>query len=298
MLKKPRIKAAKEATDRGRLERARASLSKAARTSLSSLMEKPWRAYAEGFADTTRLAEIAHRPLGALLEADAEGKAAWIELRRRKLVALDARLNAGVVGSRTFGGPEPGSLMPVAKPGLNVFGPPYDFQVTGPNRGDVNTISDRVAGTFELTIPWNRGGARWASASVGLALKAGTQGIVHVRPAWRYSWQGIASGHILDSHTEGAGRLVIQDMMSGAVLCERTQPLWNFDNDRWEEDDGYIDAWKLGADAFVNTGQLFSVTFLAAAMVADSGDDFVFGYSRARAWIDMRVMFVVVEMGP
>jgi hypothetical protein len=67
---------------------------------------------------------------------------------------------------------------------------------------------------------------------------------------------------------------------------------------RWEHDDGYIDSWKLAADAFVNTGQLFTVTFLAAAMVADSGDDFVFGYSLARAWIDMCTMFVLVEMGP
>jgi hypothetical protein len=33
-------------------------------------------------------------------------------------------------------------------------------------------------------------------------------------------------------------------------------------------------------------------------MVADSGDDFVFGYSLARAWIDMCTMFVLVEMGP
>jgi hypothetical protein len=122
--------------------------------------------------------------------------------------------------------------------------------------------------------------------------------VAHIRPAWRYDWQGQAYGRIFDSHTEGAGRVVVQDSISGAVLLQRTRPLWSFNNDNSEDNNGFVDSWALGADVFVNAGQLFTVTFLATAMVADSGTDYLMGWSLAAAWIEMQVLFVVVELGP
>jgi len=60
----------------------------------------------------------------------------------------------------------------------------------------------------------------------------------------------------------------------------------------------YIDPWAPGVDFFVQAGQVFTVSFLATAMVADSGTDYLFGWSLARAWMSMRVPFLVVELGP
>jgi hypothetical protein len=102
----------------------------------------------------------------------------------------------------------------------------------------------------------------------------------------------------LDAHTEGAGHVVVQDQITGSLLLQRTWPLWNFNNDNWEDQNGFVDSWALGADVFVNAGQLFTVTFLATAMVADSGTDYLFAWSLASAWIEMQVLFVVVDMGP
>ena len=69
------------------------------------------------------------------------------------------------------------------------------------------------------------------------------------------------------------------------------------DLDHTEEQEGYIESWTLGVDVFVQAGQFFRVSFLATAMVDDSGPGF-FASSFARASMDMRVAFVVVELGP
>ena len=273
--------------------RTKASFTKSARTELLRLVETPWREQAEGFAEMAKLGERANRPFMSVIDSDREAKAAWVELRRGKLAALEARRTD--VASRTHGGGELGSLIPAVHGGVNVFAPPYDFQE---GAGRPGSSADRQTGRFGVSLPWGHGGARWATAGVGLALTAGVQGVAHIRPAWRYDWQGTANGHLLDSHTEGAGQVVVQDQITGAVLLQRTWPLWNFNNDNWEDQNGFVDSWALGADVFVNAGQLFTVTFLATAMVADSGTDYLFGWSLASAWIEMQVLFVVVEMGP
>jgi hypothetical protein len=155
-----------------------------------------------------------------------------------------------------------------------------------------------MTGTFSVLLTWGHGGARFATAGVGLTLQAGATGVVHVRPAWQYDYQASADGQWLGAHTDGAGRLVFQDAVTGAVLKEIMAPLWNFNEDRWEQQNGFIDSWALGADLFVQSGQVFTVTFLATAMVDDSGTDHWFGWSLARAFMEMRVPFVVVELGP
>lgn len=277
----------------GTVGRAKASFTKSARTELLRLVETPWHEQAEGFAEMAKLAERANRPFTSVVASDTEAKAAWIELRRRKLAALEVRRTD--VALRTHGGGELGSLIPAVHGGVNVFAPPYDFQE---GAGRPESRADRQTGRFGVSLPWGHGGARWATAGVGIALKAGVQGVAHIRPAWRYDWQGTANGHLFDAHTEGAGHVVVQDQLTGTVLLQRKWPLWNFNNDNWEEQNGFVDSWALGTDVFVNAGQLFTVTFLATAMVADSGTDYLFGWSVASAWIEMQVLFLVVEMGP
>jgi hypothetical protein len=169
--------------------------------------------------------------------------------------------------------------------------------LTDPKVGQVETAADRLSGTHQVTLNWGFGGARFATAGVGMVLSAGVQGVAHIRPYWGYSWQAIISSHILGAHTDGAARVVVQDVLNGQVLLERMWPLWNYSDDTWQEDDGYVDSWALAADVFVNAGQVFSVTFLSTAMVDDSGSYF-FGYSLARAHLEMRVPLFVVEMGP
>jgi hypothetical protein len=261
------------------------------------LIERRWESQADYFAKTSKLVERAKAPLVSLIESSAKAKSAWVDLQRHKLKGIEARLAADQ-GYRLYGGGgDFPSLFPSLHAGVNVFAPPYDFRVIGPNRGDVQTEADRLTGTFEVTIPWGRGNARWATAGVGLTLKAGAQGMAHVRPAWRYDWQGIADGDIFDAHSEGAGRLVIQDVITGSVMLEQPIPFWNFDNDNWVDGNGYVDSWALAADVVVQAGQLFTITFLASGMVADSTGT-LFGASWARAWIESQVQFVVVELGP
>lgn len=47
----------------------------------------------------------------------------------------------------------------------------------------------------------------------------------------------------------------------------------------------------------MSAGQLFSVSFLATGMVDDSGTKFL-GWSVADARMEMRLPFLVVELGP
>ena len=117
------------------------------------------------------------------------------------------------------------------------------------------------------------------------------------RPLKSFRCGDVSGSWLLGSHTEGAGKVVVQDAVTGAILKDQTAPLWFFTDDHTEEQEGYIQSWTLGVDVFVQAGQVFTVSFLATAMVDDSGAGF-FASSYARAIMDMRVAFVVVELGP
>jgi len=167
-----------------------------------------------------------------------------------------------------------------------------------PQKGPGGCDTESLDGTFTVNLHWGFGGARFATAGVGLALRAGATGVAHVRPSWAYDYQGIAYGSNLSSHTEGTAKVIVQDAVTGAVLKEVTRPLWHFDNDRREDGDSFIDSWALGVDVFIQAGQRFTASFLATAMVDDSGTDFLFGWSLAKAHLQMRTPFVGVELGP
>ena len=261
---------------------------------LARLLEHGRAVYADAATRTTELTHRAFGPIQRVVEADPVAKAAFVELRERGITELEARLTRHRA-ARTFTGPPVPSLIPSLHAGINVFGPPFDFPVTGPNRGADEASADRLTGTFKVGLSWGKGGARWATAGLGMALQASATGFAHIRPAWRYEYQGAANGQWLSAHSEGAAKLVVQDAVSGAVLKEITRPLWSIDAG-WATDDGYIDSWALGADVFVQAGQHFTVTFLATALVDDSGAGWA--WSLACADIEMRVPFLVVELGP
>jgi hypothetical protein len=261
------------------------------------LLEESWPAREEAYSRTAALAKRAIDPIRLLVERDAAASAAWGELQRERLDRLERSVRSGGI-LHTFPGPPLPSLIPSLHAGINVLAPPYDFQLTGPTKGQVTSVADRLTGTFTVGLTWGHGGARFATAGVGLAMQAGATGVVHVRPAWHYDYQAVAAGSwMLGSYTEGAGKVVVQDTVAGSVLKEQTAPLWNFGDDNWENQEGYISSWTLGVDVFVQAGQVVTVSFLATAMVDDSGPSF-FGPSLARALLEMRVPFVVVELGP
>ena len=104
---KPQSRTAKKpAAEMKRVDRARVKFSDKAKSELVGLIERPWRAQVEAFVENADLALTPRAPFDSFLEADAEAKSAWMELKRRKLKALESRLKASA-GSRTFGGPEP-----------------------------------------------------------------------------------------------------------------------------------------------------------------------------------------------
>ena len=278
-----------------RVERGDEPFSVNGRTELARLLEESWRSHAEATARTADLARRAYGPIQGLLEQDEAAKAAVVELQRHRRDLLERMIRPSGV-ARTFEGPDLPILIPALHAGVNVFASPFDFQLTAPTSGEVTASADRLNGTFSVLLGWGHGGARFATAGVGLTLRAGATGVAHIRPAWRYEYQAIAEGFWLGSHTEGAGKVVVQDAITGAVLKEQTSPLWNFNNDHWEDQNGYIPSWSLGLDVFVQGGQVFTVSFLATAMVDDSGTGFF--WSLARAFMEMRVAFVVVELGP
>ena len=263
---------------------------------LARLIEERFARQAEASARIAELAKQRNAPIQRLVEKDSAAKAALIEFRDSRIAELEARVSSRAV-SYTFGGPHGPSLLPSLHPGINVFGTPFDFEIREPVSGEVEVSANRFTGTHSVLLHWGKGGGRWATAGVSLVLEAGVTGVARLRPAWHYQYQGIARGHHLGSHSEGAARLVARDAISGAILTDRSRPLWNFDDDNWEDGDGYIPSWALGADFLVQAGQIFNVTFLASAFVHDSGTDYWFGWSLARAWLEMRVLFLVVELG-
>jgi hypothetical protein len=245
--------------------------------------------------EISTLSKLVYAPVHKLIEADSAAKAAAIELAQRKRILLES-MYEDRQDQKLFDGPPLDNLIPKLHPGVNVFTPPYDFDVREPNRGQVDAQPNRIGGSFEIHLPYiDASGARWANAGVGIALQAGVTGVAHIRPAWQFHYAANAFGVILGSHTEGSGKLIVQDALTGNIIKALSKPLWNFDNDHEEQHDGYIDSWALGADFFVQGGQFFTLTFLASAL-ADNSETSLIYWSAAAATMQMRVPLIVVEI--
>lgn len=208
---------------------------------LRRLVEQQWAAESEAAERIAELRSRGHEPIARLVERDAGAREAIAELRSRVLGRLEGR-RAAAVRSRTLGGPFP-NLIPDLHAGINVFARPYDFEVRT-NHGQASLAANRLDGIFSFHLPPGHGGARFATAGVGLVLEAGVTGVAHVRPCWQYEYEYFAAGHWLSAHTEGAAKVVVQDAITGAMLRERTAPLWNADDDSDGSDASFVGSWS------------------------------------------------------
>lgn len=248
---------------------------------------------------TSELVQRAYQPILRLIESDADAKAAFGDLQVRGRAEFDERVRVALEPRRDPVLSGPGmNVIPDVRPGSNLFGAPYDFEVQKPEGIGAKIHASRMNGTFGFFVSERyTGGSTWATAGLGLALEAGATGMAHVRPGWRYEFSAWASGNILASHTEGAAKVVVQDAINGEILDEKPVALWSFDDDHSQTASEWIDSWSLGLDFLVHEGQLFFISFLATGMVDYSGE-YAFASSWASATLDMSLPFVIVDLGP
>jgi hypothetical protein len=268
---------------------------------LSRLIEKPWRAQAEANAEIIKTEQQAHAPLLTLLAQSADAVAAAKALSRLRVQAWAEKVSLVRTGvARFHGGPFLTTFRPIG-PGINVFGPPYDFEVRLPTSGEsVQAAPNRHDGTFSVGLGPGQGGARWATAGVGMVLQATVPGVAHVSPYWPFDYDWWIAGHWLSGHTQGACSAVVQDAFTAGVLGpvgERSVLFWNHTSQTEAEgqSDGVVYGQDIEATIALSAGQVFNVSFLATALVDDSEGN-IFGWSLAAAGLRMRVPFFVVRM--
>jgi hypothetical protein len=268
---------------------------------LSRLIEKPWRAQAEANKEIIKTEQQANAPLLTQLAKSADAVAASKTLSRLRVKAWTEKVSLIRDGvARFHSGDFLTTFRPVG-PGINVFGPPYDFEVRQPTSGaSVQASPNRFDGTFSVGLGPGQGGARWATAGVGMVLQATVPGVAHVSPYWPFDYEWWIAGHWLSGHTEGSCRAVVQDAFTAGVLGpagDRSVQFWN--NTSQTEDagqsDGTIYAPDIEATVALSANQVFNVSFLATALVDDS-EGTIFGWSLAAAGLRMRLPFFVVRM--
>jgi hypothetical protein len=268
---------------------------------LSRLIEKPWRAQAAANAEIIKTEQQAYAPLLTLLAQSADAVAAAKALSRLRWKAWAEKWGLVRTGSARFhGGPFLTGFRPIG-PGINVFGPPYDFEVRQPTSGaSVQAAPNRHDGTFSVGLGPGQGGARWATAGVGMVLQATVPGVAHVSPYWVFDYDWWIAGHWLSGHTQGACRAVVQDIFTTAVLGpvgDRSVQFWNHTSQTEAEgqSDGVVYSQDIETTIALSANQVFDVSFLATALVDDS-EGTIFGWSLAGAGLRMRVPFFVVRM--
>lgn len=259
---------------------------------LAEIVEAPIRASIERHAKIAELKRRANEPVMRLLYDDAEASTARAELLKEILEHPDDQRRRQ---TRTFSDPST-NVLPSVHPGTNVFSRPYDFEIRGPSSESAAIATSRVDGTFSFGLPWGVGDGRYATAGLGLTLRAGVTGVAHIRPSWRYDfsyWTFASFGYT--GHTQGAAYASVQDANTGAGLAGREVWLWNTDSDAQADDSGYIDSWALALDVLVHEGQLFNVNLMAGGYVYDD-HDIILGYSFAQCSMSMSLPFIVVEL--
>jgi hypothetical protein len=253
---------------------------------LDKVLEARWRHETETARRFADVSERVYGPLQRLIEQDATARAAVTELKGLYEAERDRQRGARTFDKHTHGGP---SLLPILHPGLNFFGLPHDTAKRGPNLGEEAVAADRNSGAFSFSLPPSNTVPRFATAGVGLIVEAGATGVAHIRPVWSYwyeAWSYDMFGWV-PIHVEAKARVVVQDVISGAVLNEVEWPICKVTKQALEYGDGYVDSWALGADVFVQAGQRFSITLLGTGMMG-----IVIGTLK----VEMQVPLVIVEL--
>ncbi|MFB7375707.1 hypothetical protein ACFC0D_38475 [Streptomyces sp. NPDC056222] len=239
----------------------------------------------------------AFAPMGQLIQQDPNALAAVKELTTLNQEAIKAAKPAAVRGTHFLSG-RMGMVHP-ARPGLNLFGPHYDWQVLQPTQGHGAAASSDVrTGSFGVSHGQGvgAGGYRVATAGVSMALQAVNGGFARIAPLLEYEYWWKLTGFGLSAHTEGWCEMLVQDG-SGSVLPQgrRTVRLWKHTSQTSAEG-AYGDTIytpDIETTVALAAGQIFHVTLTGTAVVVDSGDG-LFAWSYANAWMRNLAVFFSV----
>ncbi|MFF7816082.1 hypothetical protein ACFZCF_29770 [Streptomyces sp. NPDC007945] len=275
------------------------TFTKAAEEQLVRLVGEPWVVEAETNERIFAAERQANAPLVQLLEEDADAVAASQGIGRLRRKARIQSDSVGAAATHTFDDLMRDALKGVKK-GLNVFVPPYDWVIDVEHKaGEAN--GDKAAGTFSSVIEGYYGsGASWATAGVGVALKATVDGVANIRPPMSDSWRWFIDATLFSANTSGSCRVVVQDPVSGAVLGpdgDRSVGLWNHTSQTGASGygSGSFFASDIAPTATLSAGQVFNVNFLANVFTDQSGS-LVFGHSYADGRLEVSLPFFVVQM--
>jgi hypothetical protein len=261
-------------------------------------------AQAHSVADRpTRMMEAELRaaaPLAQLVKQDPSAAAAVRDLEALNREASEAAMATVEAEVLLLRGPT-GVVHP-AKPGLSIFGPPYDWTVLQPTQGRcAAAFSD--AGTGTSTVHHNYDGEsqgwRVATAGVSMALQANIGGFARIAPVQKYEYNWRLNGWGgLSAHTEGWCELIVQDG-SGGVLPQgrRTVSLWSHTSQTHADGEGADQIYVPDIETTValNAGQIFHVTLIGAAVLVDSGNH-LFAYSNGVVFMRNWVPFFTVTL--
>ncbi|MFH8371200.1 hypothetical protein [Streptomyces sp. NPDC018031] len=222
-------------------------------------------------------------PLAKLVQQDAEAATAVNNLQA---LSLDKR-SAAVGGTHVS--MDLREAVHPARPGLNIFGPPYDWEVLQPTQGTAATASsDKASGKFAMWHGYGGSieGYRIATAGVSTALRAEKGGFARIAPSLNYHYEwSLRCFFGLSAFTEGWCEMIVQDG-SGSVLPQgrRTVKLWNHTSETSADGEGgdLIYTPDIETTVALAEGQIFHVTLTGTAVVVDSGPE-TFGYSHATA---------------
>jgi hypothetical protein len=234
-------------------------------------------------------------PLQKFIAADEEASTA---LRKLSEIAHSRASEPSPNFVRPMSGSLPWAWSFDLKPGISVFGPPYDVPRPYPTQGQpVASSADAQTGELEVSAPFNRDadGARAASASIGIALEPSRVGTISVRPCTRYDWDGDAFGYLLSAHTEGHLTLAAIKEGEDRVLDYRDITLWNA-NDRYVQNDAGI-AWPpdFNVQFVAEPGHVYTV-FVGATVSGDQSGEYTVGYSQFTGKIHVWLPFITAEL--
>ncbi|MBV7698759.1 hypothetical protein [Streptomyces sp. TRM70350] len=268
---------------------------------IDRLIEAPWKDHAETNARAAAVERRAYAPILRIVEQDADAEAASQELVHLRGKARAAQEDALPVSPTRSWDAQVRDAFKGVKQGINVFGRPYDWEIRDPVHNAGEAIADKNAGTFETSVVGYYGsGASWATAGVGVALKATIDGVARIAPPMSDTWWWSIDATLFSANTYGLCKVVVQDPVSGAVLGpqgERTIQLWNHTSQTGASGNGFgsFFASDIAPTVTLAAGQVFNVSFLASVFTDQSGS-LAFGHSYADCRLGVSLPFFVVHM--
>ncbi|MFD8026897.1 hypothetical protein ACFV6G_41640 [Streptomyces lavendulae] len=273
---------------------------KAIQDELTRLIEEPWMAQADMNERIFAAERRVNAPLAQLMENDADVVAASQEIGRlRRKARIQQSDGAEAADTHAFDSLMRDALKGV-KHGINVFVPPYDWVIDVEHTAG-EAVEDKAAGTFAASIEGYFGsGSSWATAGVGVALKATVDGVANIRPPMYDNWNWFIDANLFSANTSGSCRVVVQDPVSGAVLGpdgDRSIPLWNHTSQTGASNHGAgsFFATDIAPTVTLSAGQIFNVSFLANVFTNQSGS-LAFGHSYADCRLEVSLPLFVVQM--